>query len=91
MDKKRAKELLKNETELRQAAEAAFKKMDIDNSGWLSKTEIEVALKMYLLSRGEEPSAEDIDTVFGQLDKNHDGKISLKEFIDMTKAILKKI
>ena len=42
--KKSAADLLKNETELKQAAENAFKRLDRDNSGFLSREEMEVAI-----------------------------------------------
>lgn len=88
--KKSAADLLKNETELKQAAENAFKRLDRDNSGFLSREEMEVAIKSFMMAKGQEADKEQIDLVFKKIDKNKDGKISFREFFSMTKEILAK-
>ena len=64
--------------------------MDLDGNGWLSKTEIDAAMRTFMMDKGQEPEQADIDLAFKKMDKNKDGKISFREFLSMTKEILTK-
>ena len=90
MDRKKAQALLKNETELRRAAEIAFKILDVDRNGWLSKVEVESAFINFLFRKGVQPSRTEIDSLFARLDRNKDGRVSFKDFFITTKEILSK-
>ena len=56
---------------------AAFQVFDVDGSGKLSADEMRA-----VLSRGEDPmcSAEDIEEIISEFDKNGDGELSIEEF-----------
>lgn len=56
----------------------AFQWVDLDRSGFLSRTEMIRALKFW----GVPYHARAIDTIFNACDKNKDGEISYAEFVD---------
>ena len=58
----------------------AFKLFDADNSGKISRAEIENVLKM-------DKNSKEIEAIMAKHDKNKDGEIDFKEFMDMMKEI----
>jgi len=56
-----------------------FRKIDKDNSGYIEKTEIVSLLSQHL--GGRDPTPEQTEEVFGNMDANKDGLISLEEWI----------
>ena len=63
------------ESKLTDALEA-FRVYDRDHSGFIDKSEVQMALKQ----KGVQASAADINRLMDRADTNHDGRISFSEF-----------
>ncbi|KAI3702984.1 hypothetical protein L6452_28738 [Arctium lappa] len=61
----------------------AFKHFDKDESGFISKEELRLALEKHMT--GDELT-QTIEDIFSEVDKNGDGKISQKEFYEMIRS-----
>lgn len=61
----------------------SFKKLDVDNSGYLNKDEIKKALKEIYSEIDIRLSDSDIDHLIQSVDKNNDGKIQIEEFVNL--------
>ncbi len=72
--------------------EAVFKKYDTDKSGTLEGPQIinllEDALKQFKKPR--KVSQEEVDRFLKEIDKNHDGKISKDELMDVFRLLASK-
>ncbi|OMJ82999.1 hypothetical protein SteCoe_16147 [Stentor coeruleus] len=55
-----------------------FKKIDINNDGFITSEE----LKNILLYGEERLTEEEADSIIKEFDKNEDGKVSIKEFLE---------
>ncbi|XP_033741515.1 neurocalcin homolog [Pecten maximus] len=63
----------------------AFQMYDVDNNGYVSRDEMtEIIQAMFkMVGNGDESTAEErTDKIFSMMDKNADGQLSLKEFIE---------
>jgi len=70
---------------------SAFEEIDKDNSGSIDVKELEQALiRMAQKNSLPAPSKQDIQDALKVFDKNKDGKIQFKEFLEVTKESLKK-
>ncbi|GKV38264.1 hypothetical protein SLEP1_g46190 [Rubroshorea leprosula] len=59
----------------------AFKHFDKDNSGYITKDELETAMKDY--GMGDEDS---IREIISEVDSDHDGRINYEEFCTMMRS-----
>jgi Ca2+-binding EF-hand superfamily protein len=60
---------------------AAFKKFDVDHSGFLEKNEFgQLIRRIAMAFNVEEPSFTDIDNLVAAIDTNGDGRITQLEF-----------
>mmetsp|Transcript_12052 Transcript_12052/g.13203 ORF Transcript_12052/g.13203 Transcript_12052/m.13203 type:complete len:100 (+) Transcript_12052:105-404(+) len=76
--------ILHDKKKLEAVAEAAFRTVDIDSSGYLDSGELEAVMKTVARDIGiDDPTPEEVEEVLVELDKNQDGKISLEEFTNM--------
>jgi hypothetical protein len=67
--------------ELKRLIQEVFDKIDTNKNGFIEKNEMKAAA----LELGEIATCEDFEKSFQVMDENHDGKISLKEFINWWK------
>jgi calmodulin len=68
---------------------AAFKKFDVDHSGFLEKNEFgQLIRRIAMAFNVEEPSFTDIDNLVGAIDTNGDGRITLTEFEELIHQIV---
>jgi len=71
----------------------AFKLYDVDNDGFITRSEMYNIVEAIYQMVGQTPTAEDentpqrrVDKIFSQMDKNHDDKLTLDEFREGSKA-----
>ncbi|XP_037932241.1 frequenin-1-like [Teleopsis dalmanni] len=71
----------------------AFRLYDVDNDGYITREEMYNIVDAIYQMVGQQPQAEDentpqkrVDKIFDQMDKNHDGKLTLEEFREGSKA-----
>ncbi|XP_028403666.1 EF-hand calcium-binding domain-containing protein 7-like isoform X2 [Dendronephthya gigantea] len=64
----------------------AFKKMDINNDGFISFSELKKALTMY----GEKMSESEVQEILDEADDNGDGRLDYEEFCDMLMSTAEK-
>lgn len=79
--------------ELKAELEAAFKKLDADNDGFVTAEELQVfmhTLDAYK-SLSQEKLAEASHRLILLADKNHDGKISKEEFLNANAELLNQL
>ncbi|KAH8362440.1 hypothetical protein KR200_007492 [Drosophila serrata] len=65
----------------------AFRLYDVDNDGYITREEMYNIVDAIYQMVGQQPQSEDentpqkrVDKIFDQMDKNHDGKLTLEEF-----------
>lgn len=81
--------ILSDKQKLRNLTEAAFKKVDIDQSGFVEKDELQKVMEDVAKDIGvEKPTREDVDEVLKELDENKDGRLSLDEFQVLIEQVL---
>jgi len=72
-----------------QKIKACFDQVDTDKSGYIDGAEVEKVLCEYFKSQGKKPDPakikSEVASFIKDLDTDHDGKVSLKEFIDFVK------
>lgn len=87
-DEVEIKKLLADDNALKAIAEAAFKKVDTDNSGFIDRNELKALMDE--ASQGNFPSVTEaeLDEIYKGLDTNNDGKISVDEFSVLIRAVL---
>lgn len=61
----------------RQQLEQAFRAIDTNNSGNIEQAELEAVLKQY------NHTPQEIKRFIDAVDKNHDGKINIQEFLNI--------
>jgi calmodulin len=84
--------ILADKQKLRNLSEAAFKKVDIDQSGFVEKNELQKVMEDVAKDIGtERPSKDDVDEVLKELDENKDGKLSLDEFQVLIEQVLEQM
>ncbi|XP_067640666.1 frequenin-1 [Eurosta solidaginis] len=71
----------------------AFRLYDVDNDGYITREEMYNIVDAIYQMVGQQPQSEDentpqkrVDKIFDQMDKNHDGKLTLEEFREGSKA-----
>merc|ERR1712098_880628 len=81
------KQMLNDETVLKQKANAAFDKCDKNHDGNLSLKEISAVISAYQ----PDHTQEDIDNTLKDLDKDGDGQVDRDEFLILFKTVLEKM
>lgn len=61
----------------------AFSFFDNDNTGFISQWNLLLFLKKSALNSGEDIDESFADYLIGQIDKDHNGRIDVQEFISM--------
>jgi len=80
-------QLISDDAAVEKAAHEMFSKRDADKSGAIDHAEARALLKAVwglTLHRGE-PTDEDVDAFFAELDANKDGELSVEEFVPAVK------
>ncbi len=82
-------QFLHDKKKLKDITKKAFDAVDLDNSGYLERNEVEVVMKNVAVDLGvQKPSDKEIDDVIKELDKNNDGRLSVDEFQVLIEQIL---
>ena len=82
-------QFLHDKKKLQDITKKAFDAVDLDNSGYLERNEVEVVMKNVAADLGvQKPSDKEIDDVIKELDKNNDGRLSVDEFQVLIEQIL---
>ena len=74
--------LVHNNTQIEQARDAIklFNRIDTNNDGTITKEELYTGLQSYLKQEGEQLKTE-VETIFNNIDNDHNGYIEYEEFI----------
>lgn len=84
--------ILNNEEELINISKPIFQAVDVDNSGYIDEKEL---YQMMCNTASEfqiaNPTLEEVQTTMVSLDRNRDGKISLDEYIELVKGLLREM
>lgn len=81
---------IRSEKEFRESLDVAFKNVDVDRSGFLSRIEFEDVMRRLTFCMGaEDPTPEDIDYLIVRLDQNGDGTVSKDEFQRLINIVVK--
>lgn len=84
--------ILSDKQKLRNLTESAFKKVDIDQSGFVEKDELQKVMEDVAKDIGvEKPTKEDVEEVLKELDENKDGRLSLDEFQVLIEQVLEQM
>merc|ERR1711898_10404 len=78
------RELVNDESKLKEFSDEAFDQLDDDGSGFLEPTEIKQVLEQF----GSSPTDEQLNDVVRDLDKDNNGKIDKEEFMMLFKNVL---
>merc|ERR1712139_323643 len=78
------RELVNDESKLKEFSDEAFDQLDDDGSGFLEPTEIKQVLEQF----GSSPTDEQLNDVVRDLDKDNNGKIDKQEFMMLFKNVL---
>ena len=90
--KKQIEEILADEEKLHSVAQDGFVAADSDGSGHLDKEEIRKCLEGMASDLGvDNPSEEQVDEAWKDLDASGDGKIDVEEFKKLVRALLEGI
>lgn len=80
----------RTEKEFRESLDIAFKNVDVDRSGFLSRIEFEDVIKRLTFCMGaEDPTPEDIEYLITRLDQNGDDTVSKDEFQRLINIMVK--
>ncbi|EGR30743.1 hypothetical protein IMG5_124560 [Ichthyophthirius multifiliis] len=72
--------ILKDKQKLNNITEQIFKQVDINNSGFIEKNELEQIMVEVTSEIGiDKPTKEEIEEILKELDDDDDGKLSIKE------------
>ena len=82
-------QFLTDEKKLKDITKKAFDAVDLDNSGFLERNELELIMRNVSIDLGvQKPTDKEIDDVMKELDKNNDGRLSVDEFQILIEQIL---
>jgi calmodulin len=90
--KKKFEELMKDAKKMKKLMEEAFRKVDIDGSGFLERGEFEQVLVQIAKEIGvDNPTREEVDDILDEIDENGDNRISRDEFSDLIEKVFQMI
>ena len=90
--KKKIEELMKDPKSMKKVMEEAFRKVDIDGSGFLERGEFEQVLVQIAKEIGvDNPTREEVDDILDEIDENGDNRISREEFSDLIEKVFQMI
>ena len=83
------KDIINDESKLKQVARAAFDSVDTDKSGHIDAKELNAVMSGISKDLGiDEPSKEEVAEVLEKLDTDKSGKIEFDEFVVLIKDVL---
>ena len=83
------KDIINDESKLREVARVAFESVDTDKSGQIDNVELSKVMEGISNDLGvAPPSQEEVDEVLKHLDTDHSGKIDFDEFVVLIKDVL---
>ena len=83
------KDIINDESKLREVARVAFESVDTDKSGQIDNAELSKVMEGISNDLGvAPPSQEEVDEVLKHLDTDHSGKIDFDEFVVLIKDVL---
>eukprot|EP00419_Tripos_fusus_P089988 CAMPEP_0172862502 /NCGR_PEP_ID=MMETSP1075-20121228/74430_1 /TAXON_ID=2916 /ORGANISM="Ceratium fusus, Strain PA161109" /LENGTH=97 /DNA_ID=CAMNT_0013710853 /DNA_START=30 /DNA_END=323 /DNA_ORIENTATION=- len=81
--------ILNDKDALREVALAAFDAVDTDGSGAIDAKELKTVMETVAKDMGaDQPSDDDVDEVFKELDTDKTGKINVDQFTILIKQVL---
>jgi calmodulin len=90
--KKKIEDLMKDPKTMKKVMEEAFRKVDIDGSGFLERGEFEQVLVQIAKEIGvDNPTREEVDDILDEIDENGDNRISRDEFSDLIEKVFQMI
>ena len=90
--KKRFEELMKDSKKMKKLMEEAFRKVDIDGSGFLERGQFEQVLVQIAKEIGvDNPTREEVDDILDEIDENGDNRISRDEFSELIEKVFQMI
>jgi calmodulin len=90
--KKKIEDLMKDPKTMKKVMEEAFRKVDIDGSGFLERGEFEQVLVQIAKEIGvDNPTREEVDDILDEIDENGDNRISREEFSDLIEKVFRMI
>ena len=90
--KKKIEDLMKDPKTMKKVMEEAFRKVDIDGSGFLERGEFEQVLVQIAKEIGvDNPTREEVDDILDEIDENGDNRISGDEFSDLIEKVFQMI
>jgi calmodulin len=89
---KKFEQMMKDAKKMKKLMEDAFRKVDIDGSGFLERGEFEQVLVQIAKEIGvDNPTREEVDEILDEIDENGDNRISRKEFSDLIEKVFQMI
>lgn len=83
---------MKDPKTMKKVMEEAFRKVDIDGSGFLERGEFEQVLVQIAKEIGvDNPTREEVDDILDEIDENGDNRISRDEFSDLIEKVFQMI
>lgn len=83
---------MKDAKKMKKLMEEAFRKVDIDGSGFLERGEFEQVLVQIAKEIGvDNPTREEVDDILDEIDENGDNRISRDEFSDLIEKVFQMI
>lgn len=90
--KKKFEELMKDAKKMKKLMEEAFRKVDIDGSGFLERGEFEQVLVQIAKEIGvDNPTRQEVDDILDEIDENGDNRISRDQFSDLIEKVFQMI
>lgn len=77
---------------MKKLMEEAFRKVDIDGSGFLERAQFEQVLVQIAKQIGvDNPTREEVDDILDEIDENGDNRISRDEFSELIQKVFQMI
>lgn len=89
---KKFEQMMKDAKKMKKLMEDAFRKVDIDGSGFLERGQFEQVLVQIAKEIGvDNPTREEVDEILDEIDENGDNRISRKQFADLIGKVFQMI
>ena len=83
---------MKDSKKMKKLMEEAFRKVDIDGSGFLERGQFEQVLVQIAKEIGvDNPTREEVDDILDEIDENGDNRISRDEFSELIEKVFQMI